>query len=76
MDITAKRELARVLVGTWNARHGSYDSATKRHTLDWDTAVAQTTDDPDLRQIVPSMLIGYGGEKVDWAERFLASNPA
>lgn len=73
MDMEAKRELARIIIDTFQTREASFIPDEHRYGKSyWETA-AEVSDDPDLRTLIPTML-AWSREHVEWAETFLQTH--
>lgn len=70
MQMEAKIELARALLDTFNVREASYIKADRRYAKSYWEVAEEVVADPDLRDIIPTML-AWSREHADWAARFL-----
>jgi len=66
----AKIELARALLDTFQGREASFIQANRRYAKSYWEVADEVIDDPDLRDIIPTML-AWSREHADWAARFL-----
>lgn len=75
MQMDAKIELARALRDTFQLREASFIQSDRRYAKSYWQVAEEVVDDPDLRDIIPTML-AWSREHADWAIRFLEQHKA
>lgn len=75
MQMEAKIEFARALLDTYQGREASFIQTDRRYAKSYWEVAEQVIDDPDLRDIIPTML-AWSREHADWAARFLEKHKA
>jgi hypothetical protein len=67
MDANSKRELAQAIVKTNEIHEASQDQTTGTYTLNYYEAYQRSGADPDLQDVVTSLLIAGYCASWDWA---------
>lgn len=75
MQMEAKVELARAILDTFTGREASFIQAEHRYAKSYWEVAKEVVGDPDLRDLVPTML-AWSREHADWAARFLEAHDA